>query len=184
MGIAIGFAGIALIVLGKRDANGRLFQFEPASLAIIGSAMCAAGYIVIQKKYLGGYTALEFTCWSIWAGVLVLAPFTFQLINALRHIMPTEPARAYEVIYLGIFPGALAYMAFAYATQRLPAARVMSFLYIVPALAIFLAWVYNKEWPTVLSLAGGALAIGGVALVNARRGLRKPAETLIAVEEA
>ena len=182
LGIAVGFAGIALIVLGKRDAQGQFLRLEPASLAIIGSAICAAGYVLIQKKFLSGYTALEFTCWNIWAGTLLLAPFFGWPL--VVEVMRVPVARSLEVVYLGIFPGALAYMAFAYATQRLPAARVMSFLYLVPPVAILLAWLYLHELPNVLSLAGGALAIGGVALVNTGGGPRRRAETLVAVEEA
>ena len=183
LGAAIGFLGIILITLGKPVPLGETahyFQLQPASLAIIGSAICTSFYVIFQKKYLAETSALHFTAWCIWAGTLLLAPvFSWQLILTV----PQASTRStLEIVYLGIFPAALAYLTFAYATQRLLAARVMSFLFLVPPLAMVIAWLYPtlREWPTPVSLTGGALAILGVAIVNSARKI----PTLVIVEEA
>ncbi|HEU68217.1 MAG TPA: EamA/RhaT family transporter, partial [Candidatus Acetothermia bacterium] len=50
----------------------------------------------------------------------------------------------------------------------LPASNLSSFLYLSPVLAIGIAWIWLREIPSWLSVAGGLVAIGGVALANAR----------------
>jgi drug/metabolite transporter (DMT)-like permease len=72
------------------------------------------------------------------------------------------------VIYLGVFPAALGYVTWTYVLSRFPASNAVSFLYLNPALAILVAWIWLGEIPTTLSLMGGVLAILGVVLVNTK----------------
>lgn len=71
-------------------------------------------------------------------------------------------------IYLGIFPGALGYVSWAYVLSRLPASTAASFLYLVPVVAIGIAWIWLGELPTFLVVVGGAFVLAGVILVNTR----------------
>jgi drug/metabolite transporter (DMT)-like permease len=76
-------------------------------------------------------------------------------------------------VYLGVFPGAIAYVAWAQALAHLPASRAASFLYVVPVVALTIAWVWLGEIPSILALLGGVLVIAGVITVN-RRGHATP----------
>jgi drug/metabolite transporter (DMT)-like permease len=73
------------------------------------------------------------------------------------------------VVYLGVFPSAIAYATWAYVLAQIPASRAATLLYLVPVLAIGAAWVWLSEVPTVMSLIGGAIVLSGVVLVNTRR---------------
>src|SRR5260370_16842552 len=89
--------------------------------------------MILQKHYLGRYSALEFPAYSIWFGTALMLPFGHGLWHSLR----AAPASAtLAVIYLGIFPGALAYVAWAYVLSHGAAGRTTTLLYLLPILAI------------------------------------------------
>jgi drug/metabolite transporter (DMT)-like permease len=73
-----------------------------------------------------------------------------------------------SVVYLGVFPTVVAYLALGYAFARMPASNATSFLYLVPGLAFVVAWIWLGEVPTLLTVLGGVITLSGVVLVNAR----------------
>ncbi len=77
-------------------------------------------------------------------------------------------------VYVGIFPAAIAYVTWAIALSSGKAGAVTSIMYIEPVFAIFVAWVWLQELPSLLSVIGGLIAISSVILVNMfERGRRR-----------
>jgi len=102
-GVFVSFAGVALIASGEGEG----IRLSPQALIILSAAVTSALYMILQKHYLGRSSALEFTAYSIWFGTALMLPFGHGLMHTLR----AAPASAtVAVIYLGIFPGALAYV--------------------------------------------------------------------------
>ncbi|RYG60251.1 DMT family transporter [bacterium] len=161
-GIAISLSGVALIAFGEKDGVG----FSSGAILVVLAAFCAAAYGLMQKKLLSRYNALDLTTASIWCGTLALLPFSSGLWTELRQ----APASAvWTVVFLGVFPGAIGYVLWSYALARMPVARIMSFLYLVPAISIGLGWLFLSEFPAPISLAGGTIALSGVIYTNTRK---------------
>jgi drug/metabolite transporter (DMT)-like permease len=161
-GILLGLAGVFLIALGEKGGLG----LSPGAILVVIASLCAAAYGLLQKRLLSRYHALDLTTAAIWAGALALLPFGWGMISAFR----AAPLSAtLNVAFLGVFPGAIGYVLWSYCLSQMPVSRLMSFLYLVPALSIGLGWIFLSEFPAPISLVGGAIALIGVIWTNTRR---------------
>ena len=70
------------------------------------------------------------------------------------------------LVYLGVFPTAIAFTTWAFALNRTTAGRLGSTTYLVPAIAIVMGWFVLGEIPPIAALVGGAIAIGGVIIAR------------------
>jgi drug/metabolite transporter (DMT)-like permease len=158
-GIGVSFAGVLVIGLAK----GSGFGLNWAAGLILLASISASAYNIIQKGMLGRYRPVEITTYAIWAGTLLLLPFCGGLPAA---VAAAPLADTLSVVYLGVFPAALGYFTWAVVLSRLPASRASSILFAVPVVAFLVGWAWLGETPPLLDVAGGLLAMGGVAVVN------------------
>ena len=164
LGITVSFAGVILV--GIATSTGR----SPSLLGLMLCLLAAVSYavaVVIQKPALRHASALQVTTFGCAVGTIACLPFTGQLLSQLA----TAPVTAtLSVVYLGVFPTAVAFTTWAYALSRTSAARMGATTYLVPALTVLLGWAILGEVPSWLALAGGALCLAGVALSRWQRG--------------
>jgi drug/metabolite transporter (DMT)-like permease len=178
-GIAVSFSGVAAIAAGR----GLGFSSAPHTLAVLAAAVAGAVYTIAQKPLVSRYGALTFTIAAAWGGALVLAPAAAGL-PASVHAAPASATLA--IVYLAIFPGALGYSSWSYASARASAAVAGSALYLIPAVSMVLSNLVLGEVPSARALVGGALVLAGVAAVHrraARPAAPRPAPVVEAVRD-
>jgi drug/metabolite transporter (DMT)-like permease len=168
VGIGVSFAGA--IVIGLGSGSGMSLGWGAALVMLAALSMSA--YNLVQKKMLSRCRPVELTTYAIWAGTLLMLPFCGGLVPTIRSAPIGDTA---AVLFLGVFPAALAYVTWSIVLNALPASRASSLLFMVPVVAFLVGWVWLGETPTLVDLAGGVLAMGGVMIVNTLgRSVRRP----------
>jgi len=163
VGAPIAFLGVVLI--GMNSSTDAGFDIGGLLLALLAAVMYA-GCTLLQKHLLSaGADATTLTWFGAVAGTVALLPWTGSLVSALQ----TAPLDATAwVIYLGIFPTAIAFTTWAYVLQRSTAGQTSATTYVVPAIAIVMSWLILGEAPTPLMFLGGALCLLGVLITRMR----------------
>ncbi len=158
-GMLVSLMGVGLIAFGQGDS----FRFETGALFVFAAAFSTSVFFAVQKPLLKKYNSIEVTCYSIWIGTLILLPFVGGLAGEIAR---APIGSTLSVVYLGIFPAALAYVFWSYALSRLTASRSVSFLYMIPVAATLLAYLLIDEIPGPMAIAGGCTSLLGVVLLN------------------
>jgi drug/metabolite transporter (DMT)-like permease len=71
-----------------------------------------------------------------------------------------------SAIYLGLLPSALGFVLWGIAVRALPVAASTSLLYLVPGVAVLIAFLWLGEVPTRGEAVGGLVIVAGVALLT------------------
>jgi drug/metabolite transporter (DMT)-like permease len=71
-----------------------------------------------------------------------------------------------SAIYLGLLPSALGFVLWGTAVRVLPVAASTSLLYLVPGIAVLIAFLWLGEVPTPGEAVGGLVIVAGVALLT------------------
>jgi drug/metabolite transporter (DMT)-like permease len=167
LGSVAGFVGVALIVVGEEGA----LRVDANALWVLLASAATSAYFVLQKPYLARYGPFAFNAFAIWGGALVMLPFASGLAGAVG----SAPASAtLAVVYLGLFPGAVAYAAWTRVLARAPASIAGNALYAIPPLAILIGALWLGEMPSALSVGGGALTLAGALVVHLKGQAARP----------
>jgi len=162
IGLAVALLGTVLVVL----ASGQRVEMDPHALLVLVCVAVSAIFFVGQKALFARNSMLGVTAFTFFAGTLAALPFGWQLPQALG--IAGWP-RIGALLWLGIAPTFVGYLAWNMAVNRASASRVSSFIYLSPPIALLIGWLWLHEVPNALILVGGAITVGGVVLANARR---------------
>ena len=167
-GILIAFAGVALIAFGGDSRSDT--DLIGTGLCVLAALLYAVG-VLVQKRVLRSMSALTVTWYGCLIGTVACLPFAPALFGELSTANTGDIS---ILIYLGVFPTAIAFTTFSYALGRLNAGTTSATTYLVPPTAILISWALLSETPTQVALVGGAMCLVGVAITRVRSKVLPP----------
>lgn len=172
-GLAVGFAGVVALSVGKADLRPDASGLSPA----IGIAACILATMLYgfganyTKKAAAAVPPLAVAAGSQSVAALVLAPLAWWT-------WPASPpgARAWvAALLLAVLCTGIAYILYFRLIARVGAARAMSVTFLIPAFAALWGFVFLAEVPTAAMLGGCAVILLGTALATGLLRLPRPA---------
>ncbi len=166
IGIILGALGVLIVV-----SNGNISALftgnfgTPGDVLILVSAVNWAVFSILSGRGLKKYqpTQMMFYVMAIgWLFTTVL----FLFDGGVKDIGNLTWTSFGGICFLGIFCSGLAYIAWYDGLQALPATQIGVFLNIEPLVAVMVAWPILHESILFITLAGGAIILLGVRLVQ------------------
>jgi len=161
VGLALGFLGTVAIVWPREGFS--TAHVVPQLGILVGCMGWAAGTIYFRNVRTS-LEILAFTGLQMCLGGVIMTAIGLGL-GEQRAWQWSWPG-AVSMAYLTIFSSCLAYTAYAWLTQHTTPARVATYGYVNPAIATLLGWWLLDEQLTAIALAGMAVILAGVVLVN------------------
>jgi drug/metabolite transporter (DMT)-like permease len=171
-GLGLGFAGTLVLLWPKLSATGEVGKKELWwSIALIGGSLSWAFGSVLSKKWQSGPPTFGATAWQVlFAG---LGNFVFAIFHHdFGHAVWTARGVG-AVVYLIIGGSLIGYTAYIYILGHAPTAKVSTYAYVNPVVAVFLGWLVLHEAIDSYILAGSAIVIASVILVTSSSVTRK-----------
>ncbi|ROL75039.1 EamA family transporter [Pseudomonas protegens] len=153
--VVVGLIGAVLVVAADKG----LGSIEPRGLLVLLAAFSWGLYFVLQRRFSGRYGVLTTVCYMVWGGTLLLSVYAPGLSEAVAQ----APWRVnLAVLLLGLFPSALAYLAWAYVLARVEVSRASIAMYLIPPVAMLLAATVLAERVQSSVVLGAAVVLGSV----------------------
>ena len=167
VGFITALAGIALI-----SFNGiAILQLNPIGdiLALSAAIVWAVYSILLRKIGQFGHNTIQTTRRIFCYGLIILAPalLLFQFEFGLERF--TQPANAFNILFLGLGASALCFATWNLAVRTLGAVKTSIYIYLVPVITVVTSVIVLAERVTWMSALGTILALTGLFISGKKR---------------
>ncbi len=169
-GILIAYSGILVIIgWGKNEAGASLL----GDLLVLGAVLCAASRTTLIKDVLRRVTPLQLTFYQFFFSLFVFGPLA--LTEGFSWIGQVTPLALLELVFLGVFCSAGAFLFMHYALVHLSATQVAVSANLVPIITLIAEIGILGTMITIPKALGMAITLFGVLLTQMDRSSSTPA---------
>lgn len=166
IGVMLGFIGIVLLV-GPAQINGTsTINLIYMLILLLAPILWSFGSLYSRQATLPDNTFMSVAMEMLTGGV---ALFILGLVTGERaqlNIQEISLQSLMATLYLIVFGSIIALTAYIWLLKTVQAAKVATYTYVNPVIAVFLGWLVLGEWVTPLMLLAIGIIILAVFLIN------------------
>ena len=182
-GLGLGVVGLAVLLwpdLTTTTSFGRVQLWSSISL-LGGSFSWALGSVLAKKWKSADVDPFSATAWQMIAAGMANLLFAVAAGDLSRVVW--TPRGIGATVYLIVCGSWIGYTAYIWLVNHVPLAKVSTYAYVNPVVAVFLGWLVLHERVDGYILAGSAIVVASVILVTSAQVTKKPAVEAMAMVE-
>jgi len=170
VGLLIGLTGVATLVGPASFGGGARVDLLGAATVILGSLAWSAGSIYSRHAPRPQSAVMMTAIQMLVGGVFVGLIGIMRGELAAFHIAAVSARSLTAWVYLLIFGSLIGFTAFVFLLRVSTPARIATYAYVNPVVAVILGWLLAGEAINARMLVAAAIIVGGVALITAAEG--------------
>jgi len=182
-GLGLGVVGLAVLLwpdVTTTTSFGRVQLWSSISL-LGGSFSWALGSVLAKKWKSADVDPFSATAWQMIAAGAANLLFAVAAGDLSRVVW--TPRGIGATVYLIVCGSWIGYTAYIWLVNHVPLAKVSTYAYVNPVVAVFLGWLVLHERVDGYILAGSAIVVASVILVTSAQVTKKPAVEAMAMVE-
>lgn len=168
-GLVAGFGGVVLLAGSPGVGEGGARELLGAALVLVGGLSWAIGSIYSRHAPTPPRPRLWVGMQMIAGGALLLPISLLAGEWSAIDLAAVSPKSLLSLLYLIVFGAIVGYSAYIWLLTASTPARVATYAYVNPVVALFLGWALAAEPLTGRSLVAGAVILGSVVLITTER---------------
>ena len=157
--VLLGLLGVLVVIWGDQGVG----DIDPRGALILLAAVSWSVYFALQKHYAHCYSPLTMACYMVWTGTLMLC---VNLPGLPAAVLQAPLPENLAVLVLGIFPSALAYLAWGYVLKHVEVSRASVAMYLIPPVAMVMAATLLGEHIALQVMLGAVIVLASVAAIS------------------
>jgi len=173
VGVVVGYVGVIVLVAPGLTSSTAAGSAVSGEIALLGSTLAYAIGAVYSRRTLRnrGLRPVVPAVFQVGFALIVIGVLAFAFEKPLEVSWNGDAILA--VVWLGLLGSGLAYLVNFRLLSRIGATGTSQLAYLLPVVGLISGAVMFGEKIDAIVIAGTALVLGGVALVNSRYGQRR-----------
>jgi drug/metabolite transporter (DMT)-like permease len=178
-GLALGLVGVGVLVGPATLAGGARIDVIGALVLMFGSICWAAGSLYSRQAPLPKSSPLGMAMQMLAGGGLLVAAGTVAGEWSALDLGAISAASTGAILYLIVFGSLIGFTAYMWLLRVAPPARVATYAYVNPVVAVLLGWAVLGEAISARTMLAAAIIVGAVALIVSARSVKAPKREIV-----